>query len=333
MQVRKLFFLLSFGCCFFFGHTALAQVTPTTTCDLVIGTEDISVSQDTVLINQSVRIYGRVRNQGMNDVEGNVFFLDGSTSLGSKPFSVKAGGAPEEAWIIWKPTMAGNHDIQVLIQPISGLREVSPDNNFAHRIVYVDQDTDGDGVSDVYDSDRDNDGLSNAQEQSIGTNPLKWDTDGDGVNDKDDAYPLDPTRSRVPVPVVPTVVPAPAPIKTSTPVVPSPSSVVPAKAGQTTTPAIKKAPDALATTPVVTITTSTPIEPLASSTATSSTDAPTGTEAANIVAMGAERTQGSAPTTENATSFMTWSWLWIVAAVCAILAIIFFFLDRRSHED
>jgi len=43
---------------------------------------------------------------------------------------------------------------------------------------------DGDGIADVYDSDRDGDGLEDAIEWEItGTDPLDPDTDGDGVID------------------------------------------------------------------------------------------------------------------------------------------------------
>ncbi|WP_206483423.1 Ig-like domain-containing protein [Thalassotalea sp. G2M2-11] len=47
-------------------------------------------------------------------------------------------------------------------------------------------DTDEDGVPDITDTDDDNDGLSDADEQTNGTNPLIADTDGDGVSDGDE---------------------------------------------------------------------------------------------------------------------------------------------------
>lgn len=39
--------------------------------------------------------------------------------------------------------------------------------------------------------DQDSDGLTDAEEQSLGTDPLDADSDGDGVSDLDDAFPLD----------------------------------------------------------------------------------------------------------------------------------------------
>jgi len=47
----------------------------------------------------------------------------------------------------------------------------------------IDQDSDGDGISDTTDPDDDNDGVTDAQEVIDGTDPLKADSDGDGVTD------------------------------------------------------------------------------------------------------------------------------------------------------
>lgn len=55
--------------------------------------------------------------------------------------------------------------------------------------------SDSDALGDDCDDDRDNDGLSNVDERSLGTNPLKWDSDGDLVSDDKDFAPLDRTAS------------------------------------------------------------------------------------------------------------------------------------------
>jgi hypothetical protein len=67
----------------------------------------------------------------------------------------------------------------------------------------TDTDDDNDGVSDTQEAtdgtdplkaDTDGDGLSDGDEKTKGTNPLKADSDGDGVNDKADPFPLDPSK-------------------------------------------------------------------------------------------------------------------------------------------
>ncbi|UCF07629.1 MAG: right-handed parallel beta-helix repeat-containing protein [Thermoplasmata archaeon] len=57
--------------------------------------------------------------------------------------------------------------------------------------INVSRDTDGDGIVDSADEDDDNDGLNDAEEETLGTDPLNPDTDGDGYNDSEDAFPLD----------------------------------------------------------------------------------------------------------------------------------------------
>jgi hypothetical protein len=55
-------------------------------------------------------------------------------------------------------------------------------------------DTDEDGIPDSVDNDDDGDGVSDAQEANIGTDPLDPDTDGDGYDDDVDEFPLDSTK-------------------------------------------------------------------------------------------------------------------------------------------
>ena len=50
--------------------------------------------------------------------------------------------------------------------------------------------------------DMDGDGIANALESGSGTNPMQADSDDEGVLDGIDAYPLDPTRTQAPGPVV-----------------------------------------------------------------------------------------------------------------------------------
>ena len=59
-------------------------------------------------------------------------------------------------------------------------------------------DSDQDGVGNNTDTDDDNDGLSDADEASLGTDPLSSDTDNDGSPDGEDPSPLDPTVTAAP---------------------------------------------------------------------------------------------------------------------------------------
>jgi hypothetical protein len=158
-----------------------------------------------------------------------------------KAFSAKAAGEPEEIWQVWMPKTTGNHIIQIRLVPDESILDATPTNNEARITVFVDKDTDKDGIGDSVDPDIDGDGVPNAQDQypldptrskdtdkdgiddskdsdidndglynweeaKLGTNPAKYDTDGDGYSDKEDAYPLDPKRWKAEVPT-----PAPTP--------------------------------------------------------------------------------------------------------------------------
>lgn len=69
----------------------------------------------------------------------------------------------------------------------------------------ADPDDDNDTLVDIVETkdgsnplraDSDGDTLKDNEEKTIGTNPLNVDSDGDKVNDKNDAFPLDPTRTQ-----------------------------------------------------------------------------------------------------------------------------------------
>jgi hypothetical protein len=94
---------------------------------------------------------------------------------------------------------------------VSDAPDTNTSDNTVTESIFVDLDTDGDGIPNRLDKDQDNDGLTNEQEQAQSTNQLKSDTDGDGVNDKQDFYPLDPTKTKFvpPPPPVPAVKPTP----------------------------------------------------------------------------------------------------------------------------
>jgi hypothetical protein len=107
---------------------------------------------------------------------------------------------------------------RIEVEPVAG-DAFLPDFGLAYLPVILEQDSDGDLLSDPYESglgldpskadsteDRDNDGLSNLTEALTGTDPGKPDTDGDGFTDSDEVEegsdPLDtssvPDQDRVP---------------------------------------------------------------------------------------------------------------------------------------
>jgi hypothetical protein len=233
----------------FMAGFLFAPATLADTYQAVLDNTSIAFRPSAIFIDQTIRIYATVYNQGDEDVEGKVKVYDSGELIGEKIFSAKASGKPDELWVEWTPKKVGDHEL--IIQAVNdpefpnnssidnqyivtkfvdrdtdgdGLGDsVDPDDDNDGVPDNLDQfptdptrshDADGDGIDDKVDSDADNDGLYNFQEKSMGTNPLKRDTDGDGVGDNQDAFPLDPRRSIAepepkPVPVVTSTIPEP----------------------------------------------------------------------------------------------------------------------------
>src|SRR3989344_52315 len=160
--------------------------------DISLAQTDITFSQDNIVEGNSVKIYARVYNVGDTDVLGQVIFLNNGSQMPSpQPVSLKPG-TYDDVFINWKP-MAGEYSIEAKITGIIPADEESS-NNSVKKEVFIDSDTDQDGIGNKKDPDIDGDKLENEKEETIGTSPTKADTDGDKVNDNTDAFPLDKTK-------------------------------------------------------------------------------------------------------------------------------------------
>lgn len=287
--------------------------------DVSIGSGDVSFSPPELILGTATRIYATVTNNGEKDVEGTVRFYDSDQLIGAKPFSVRASVRPEDAWVPWTPQGYGPHTIRIVVDNDASFMDAIPTDNAVSIAIFVDRDTDGDGVPDRGDDDQDNDLILNIDEVSRGTNPLRADSDGDGVSDRTDAFPLDPRR---------TVTPPPAP--TSTPRVIAPTST--RRPVATPTPVTTRALGlpVLTTSPTLAVITSStePVllaEPFTTSTklvetpAMSVTDSEIGSSTSSTVGS----TPGSSP----------WNWVLIAAAaLSAVAAGLFIWLGHRPEE-
>ena len=197
--------------------------------DVSVSANDVSFAPQDLIVGMGTKIYATVSNNGERDVEGTVRFYDGDALIGAKLFSVRAGTRPEDAWVNWTPQVYGDHTLRVVVDNDGAFMDAVPANNAVALPIFVDRDTDKDGVPDRSDDDRDNDLVLNVDEARLGTDPLKADTDGDGVNDRLDVFPLDPLRSKAPTPVaapLKIVTPPVAAAKGATPSVPARRSPV-----------------------------------------------------------------------------------------------------------
>lgn len=173
----------------FFSYTTPAMAKN----DLSIGETDLTFSKNEPLDGQTVTIYARAFNNGDGDISGRVVFIDNGKNIGtSQPISLRAN-TYDDVFVIWK-AVAGNHRIEAKITKTNPVDDNSANNIIVSNDIFVDTDTNNNGIGDKKDPDIDGDGLSNDQETIKGTDPRKADTDGDGISDKVDAFPLDKTE-------------------------------------------------------------------------------------------------------------------------------------------
>ena len=304
-------------------------------CVLSIRTQDISVVPAAPFLNQSARIYATVQPECNSDTEGSVLFYANDALIGNKPISYKKAGRAEEVWVNWRPTQYGETKLRVDTKGEGGevgdsasitlFIDRDTDNDGVGDLTDLDddndgvldgadshpldptrsRDSDGDGIDDSIDSDDDNDGLYDFAEKDLGTNPLKYDTDSDGVGDKQDAFPLDPKRSVLPPP------PTPEPVVA--PVEPTPVAAAPVE--DSVTVAVASAPDPLSEARVLG-------ESFESGYATSGLP---------------DGVNGNTNSQNEGTSFMDWLTgfgLWLLLALAFLgLGIFFFWKDRRGKKE
>ena len=177
--------------------------------DLEINPADVRV-EASVLRGKTVRIYVTIRNNSHFDLSGVVKFYDERTAqfiAADQPVSVLAQKT-DDVYIDWDAEILGEHPIAIRVVPWNEDGD-NPDNNKLTKKVYVDKDSDGDGVIDSLDNDDDNDGTPDSSDDfpfdpnefkdtdrdGIGNN-VDSDDDGDGVSDAEDAFPLDSNESK-----------------------------------------------------------------------------------------------------------------------------------------
>ena len=140
--------------------------------------------------DEDIRIYVIIQNDLKYDVRGMAQFFDNEDFVGEINFTVVSGRLIE-TWVDWKPsagdhtittklTQITKHEVGEIAEPIAIQTEIFESN------VFVDTDTDSDGIGNTNDLDDDNDGVSDAIEETNGTNPLLEDTNNDGISDAEE---------------------------------------------------------------------------------------------------------------------------------------------------
>lgn len=174
--------------------------------DLSLADSNVRFSTNTFLEGKFIRIYASATNNSTEDLLGTVRFYDNNEQINGDQAISLFGNKTDDVFVDWKPNY-GSHKITVKIFPWDKDGD-DPSNNEISRTVFVQQDTDYDGLPNDQDTDDDNDGVSDDQDpfpldknESADTdgdgtgNNADLDDDNDGVPDDKDDLPLDPTET------------------------------------------------------------------------------------------------------------------------------------------
>jgi hypothetical protein len=147
-------------------------------------------SQEKFFVGETVRIYVAIRNNTGSDLTGTVEFNDGEARIGRK--TVQAlDGRIIESWADWTPTY-GTHTLSANLSRIelhkigSSTQPVEVVSALADDSLFVDYDTDEDGVGNGDDSDDDGDKISDTDEKEQGSNPLVKNSRAQEADDAED---------------------------------------------------------------------------------------------------------------------------------------------------
>jgi hypothetical protein len=138
--------------------------------------EGIWFAHDPVVALTTTRIYVALRNNTDTDLSGVVRFSDNGKRIGSANVSALPGRIVE-AWVDWEPSY-GEHAVTATLTDVRvyeiGENPTSAEieSTLAERILFVDYDTDSDGLLNEGDLDDDNDTVSDELERERGTDPL-----------------------------------------------------------------------------------------------------------------------------------------------------------------
>ena len=134
---------------------------------------------ETVFANEPTRVYVALRNNTENDLTGTIRFSDNGSRIGVSYVSALPGRLVE-GWVDWTPRY-GEHTITATLSDVR-VYEIgqSPEageveDTIAQDTIFVDYDTDKDGIPNKTDTDDDNDTVSDADEEARNTDPLKAD--------------------------------------------------------------------------------------------------------------------------------------------------------------
>lgn len=134
-----------------------------------INNEDVWLSEETLLIGDTVRLYARVHNFGSQDNTGYVTFYQGSVLIGESQVVTVLPGLTDEVWVDFE---IPEEDFNILAR-IMGVYPLDENSNNNEAVT----------------------GMYYPEEEDIIIEPEDPDSDGDGIPDNLDEFLLDPENN------------------------------------------------------------------------------------------------------------------------------------------
>gem|GEM_PF-677199 len=173
--------------------------------DLGIQSDSFRAEPTNALLGKSVTIYLTIHNSTAQDLRGVLKAYDETEQrfVGQdQPLAVIAG-QDDKVFLEFTPKVVGEHALAFRLLPWEEAGD-NPENNKIQKKLFVDEDTDGDGVGNTKDEDDDGDGTKD-EEDAFPLDAKEWadtdkdgtgniadeDDDNDGTPDLADALPLD----------------------------------------------------------------------------------------------------------------------------------------------
>ncbi len=174
--------------------------------DLSVSPESLNFEPQEGLVGHPVKIYLSVENTSAEDLRGVVKFYDEKEliHIGTDQSIAVVAGSKDLTFIEFTPQISGDHPIAAKVIPWDESKD-NLENNKVIGTIFIDDDSDGDGIGNREDNDDDGDGHPDA-EDVFPFNAVEWaDTDGDGtgnnadvdddndgIEDVKDSFPLAP---------------------------------------------------------------------------------------------------------------------------------------------
>jgi hypothetical protein len=152
--------------------------------DMSITSNDIYYSDQYFFEGRTYKVYATATSNSDSDLLGVVRFYDNGGQIGSDQVISIVAGKTDTVFIDWVPNF-GSHNIDIKLFPWEPEID-NPGNNVISSSVYVEQDTDYDGIPNRTDLDDDGDGINDLEDAFPLDKNEQRDTDGDGIGDNGD---------------------------------------------------------------------------------------------------------------------------------------------------